>query len=113
MARGVEGVEGEALVGPVGEEFDEVATVEVILYRDGEELGDACPGDAGSNQGMGVGEQEAAGGLDGEDLSAAVKLPFEGRPVTGIAKLEADVAGIRRWVWRGVRVLRGRTARLR
>ena len=103
---------GKAFVGPVWEEFDEVAPVEVILDGDREELCDAASGDAGAYEGLGVGEEEATGGLDGEDLATAVELPFEGAAGYRIAELEADVT-IHPRVWRGVRVSRGRTARQR
>jgi len=46
VAGGVEGVEGEPLVGPVGEEVDEIAAFEEVLDGEGQKLGDADAGEA-------------------------------------------------------------------
>jgi len=54
VAGGVKGVEGELLVGPVREEVDEIAAVELILYGQGQELGDAGAGYATADQGLRV-----------------------------------------------------------
>jgi len=93
LARGVEGVEGEALVGPVGEELDELAAIEQGLDAESHDLGDADAGEAGIEEGAGVGDEEASCGLDGDDLAGAVELPLEGLGGDGIAKLQAGVGG--------------------
>ena len=93
MAGGVEGVEGEFFVGPIGEQVDEFAAVEAVLHGEGEELGDAGASDAAADEGLRVGEQKPAGGFDGDDLAAAVELPLEWLTRDRVAVLEAMVAG--------------------
>jgi hypothetical protein len=56
-------------------------------------LGDARASDTAADKGLWVGEKKAAGGLDGDDLAAAMKLPLEGVAGHRVAELEAMVVG--------------------
>jgi hypothetical protein len=93
VAGGVEGVKRKLFVGPVREEVDEVAAVELILYGEGEELGDSSAGYTAADQGLSVGEQETALGLDGNDFAAAMELPLKGLARHRVAELEAMMVG--------------------
>lgn len=93
VAGGVKGVEGELLVRPVREEVDEIAAVELILNGQGQELGDAGAGYAAADQGLSIGKQKTARGVDGDDFAAAMELPLEGLARHRVAELEAMVAG--------------------
>ena len=92
-ARGVEGVERKALVGPVGEEFDEAAGAEVVAHAGAERLGDACAAESCGEKRRDIIDEKAMARLDGDDLAAAVELPYEGLAGGRVAELDGLMIG--------------------
>ena len=75
VAGGVIGVEREALVGPVGQNSDQLSAREPVTEAERKALKHALAGDAGGDRGRRVVQHQSAGDLDFDHLGAALERP--------------------------------------
>ena len=92
-SRRIEREERELLIWPVGKKFHELASVQQILNTQRHHLSNAGTCNARTQHCADVSKQEAAAGLDWNDLPAPMKLPFEWLARARIPKLNAMVTG--------------------
>jgi hypothetical protein len=88
---GLQGIEREALVGPIGEELDQDAAGHKIARSERHDLGDACAGHTSAQHRVDVGDEQGPRSLDRQDLVTSAELPFERAASHRITEIDAVV----------------------
>ena len=85
-------VEGESLVGPVGEKIDQRPSAQVLFKSEIYDLSDPEPSEADAELRAGICDRQPPIHSDGHHLVPSPELPFEGTAGGGVDGVDALVA---------------------